>query len=76
MNRLKLSCYPAWGMLLLMLIGSFYAPLAEAHAGRENYVWVNIEKDHVSGRFEINKKDLEEKLALTSMGPVRIRSMG
>ena len=64
MNRLKLSCYPAWGMLLLMLIGSFYAPLAEAHAGRENYVWVNIEKDHVSGRFEINKKDLEEKLGL------------
>ncbi len=68
MNRLKLSCYPAWGMLFLMLIGSFYTPLAEAHAVRENYVWVNVEKDHVSGRFEINKKDIEEKLALNLDG--------
>jgi hypothetical protein len=64
MNRLKLSCYPAWGILFLILIGNFYAPLVEAHAGRENYVWVNIEKDHVSGRFEINTKDLEEKLGI------------
>jgi hypothetical protein len=55
-------------MLFLMLIGSFYTPLAEAHAVRENYVWVNIEKDHVSGRFEINKKDIEEKLALNLDG--------
>lgn len=64
MNRLKLSCYPAWGIFFLILIGNFYAPLVEAHAVRENYVWVNIEKDHVSGRFEINKKDLEEKLGI------------
>lgn len=64
MNRLKLSSLPAWGMFFLILLGSFYAPLADAHAGRENYVWVNIEKDHVSGRFEINRKDLEEKLGI------------
>ena len=69
MNRLRLLCYPAWGMLFLVLIGGFFAPRAEAHASRENYVWVNVEQDHVSGRFEINKKDLEEKLGIDLGGP-------
>lgn len=69
MNRLRLLSYPAWGILFLVLIGGFFAPRAEAHASRENYVWVNVEKDHVSGRFEINKKDLEEKLGIDLGGP-------
>ena len=69
MNRLRLLSYPAWGILFLVLIGGFFTPRAEAHAGRENYVWVNVEKDHVSGRFEINKKDLEEKLDIDLGGP-------
>jgi hypothetical protein len=64
MDRLKLLRYPAWGILFFVLIGGFFAPRAEAHASRENYVWVNVEEDHVSGRFEINKKDLEEKLGI------------
>lgn len=46
--------------LLMLLTG----PLAQAHAPKENYVWVNIETDHVSGRFEINRGDLESKLGL------------
>jgi hypothetical protein len=56
-------------MVFFVLIGGFFAPRAEAHASRENYVWVNVEKDHVSGRFEINKKDLEEKLGIDLGGP-------
>lgn len=69
MNRLRLLCNPVWGMVFFVLIGGFFAPRAEAHASRENYVWVNVEKDHVSGRFEINKKDLEEKLGIDLGGP-------
>lgn len=33
-----------------------------AHAPRENYVWINVELDHVSGRFELNVKDIKSKL--------------
>ena len=64
MKSLKLSCGPAWGIFFLILLGGFYTASADAHAGGENYVWVNIEKDHVSGRFEINKKDVEDKLGI------------
>ena len=35
---------------------------ANAHAPGENYVWVNIDNDGVSGRFEIHIKDLKNKL--------------
>lgn len=52
------------GLLLLLLLGSFYSPLAQSHAGRENYVWVNVETNHISGRFEVNRLDLKKKLGV------------
>lgn len=51
-------------LCLITLVGVLFAPQADAHARRENYVWVNIELDHVSGRFEINKNDLKSKLGI------------
>ena len=44
MNRLKLLRYPAWGLLFVVMMGGFFAPRAEAHASRENYVWVNVDQ--------------------------------
>ena len=35
-----------------------------AHASGENYVWLNIESDHIAGRFEININDLKSKLGI------------
>ena len=64
MNGLKLPRSPVWGMMFLLLLGSFYVPPADAHARRENYVWINIEKDHVNGRFEINKSDIKNKMGI------------
>lgn len=37
---------------------------ADAHALGENYIWVNIDESHLSGRCEINFVDLEKKLRL------------
>ncbi len=37
---------------------------ASAHGARENYVWINIETDHISGRFELNTDDLKNKLGI------------
>lgn len=47
-----------------ILLVSIYPPDTEAHARRENYVWVNIETDHISGRFEIHKDDIRDKLGI------------
>lgn len=56
---------PIIGLLsFVILLGSFYPPPAQSHARRENYVWVNIETNHVSGRFEINRNDLNTKLGV------------
>lgn len=54
----KLNTFlPRLLLLLLVLAGNAFA-----HAPRENYVWVNIEDDHVSGHFEISIDDLKQKL--------------
>lgn len=55
-------------LVLSVLLLSVAMPDAHAHAPRENYVWVNIEADHISGRFEINKADLESKLGIVLEG--------
>lgn len=36
-----------------------------AHAPRENYVWVNVDEDHISGRFELNARDISNKLGIS-----------
>ena len=48
-------------LMLLLLVDTS----ANAHAPRENYVWVNVEADHISGRFEVNINDLNNKLGLS-----------
>ncbi len=60
------------GVALLLLLLSMQP--ASAHALRENYVWVNVEADHLSGRFEINVRDLRSKLGIDvdSTGPDRL----
>lgn len=61
----QINMPPIIGLLLfVVLLGSFYPSAADAHARRENYVWVNIESDHISGRFEINRADLKNKLGV------------
>lgn len=49
-------------MLALLLLSAFSD--AEAHALKENYVYVNVEEDHLSGMFEININDIREKLEI------------
>jgi len=36
-----------------------------AHAPRENYVWINVDEDHISGRFELNARDINQKLGIS-----------
>ncbi|MEM1387800.1 MAG: hypothetical protein AAF748_07860 [Pseudomonadota bacterium] len=40
------------------------APALYAHAENENYVWINVETDRLSGRFEIALADLEARLGI------------
>jgi len=37
---------------------------AHAHADGENYIWISVEEDHISGRVELNEKDLKAKLGV------------
>jgi len=50
-----------WCSTIFLLL---LATTAAAHATQENYVWLNVESDHVSGRFEVNVKDLKSKLGV------------
>jgi len=38
--------------------------VAHSHAKGENYVWINVELDHISGRFELRFDDLKSKLGI------------
>ena len=35
-----------------------------AHADGENYVWMEVQKDKITGRFELNIKDIASKLSI------------
>ena len=35
-----------------------------AHADGENYVWMEVQKDKITGRFELNIKDIASKLTI------------
>ena len=37
---------------------------AHAHADGENYIWLKVESDHVSGHVELNVKDISSKLGV------------
>lgn len=64
MNMITRTSFATTVLAFILLLGALYPPTADAHARRENYVWVNIELDHVAGRFEINKKDIKSKLGI------------
>ena len=53
-------------MLLALLVAAacFNAGVLHAHAKGENYVWINVEDDHIDGRFEIRRDDLKNKLGV------------
>ncbi len=55
----------AHAILLAFVIGVMTAALAHGHATGENYVWLNVEPDHLEGRFEIRLDDLEAKLGFS-----------
>lgn len=69
----RLASVTVFFLLVLSLLAGLIQP-ASAHALRENYVWVNVEADHLSGRFEINASDIKNKLGidLDALGPDRL----
>jgi len=50
---------------IVFLLIFFFSSTVFGHAPRENYVWVNVESDHISGRFELNIGDIRNKLGLS-----------
>lgn len=62
------SCHLSGRYLLSLLVAVFCLSicprLVSAHAQGENYIWVNVEQDHLSGRFEIHLNDLKKKLGI------------
>lgn len=68
------------GLLVLGLcavVGNAYA-----HADGENYIWLSVEQDHISGRVELNEKDIKSKLGIdfrefndSALDPVKIESV-
>lgn len=56
---------PDWYRMLVLILMLICLPIpVNAHAPRENYVWVNVESDHIAGRFEIKTDDLKRKLGV------------
>ncbi len=47
-----------------ILLTLLFAVQAFAHAPNENYIWLNIESDHMLGRFEVNINDVEKYLEI------------
>ena len=48
-------------LLILCVLISFGK--ARAHADGENYVWMAVDTDRITGRFELNVKDIKSKLS-------------
>ena len=63
--------------LLAIFVSFAYANDVLGHASGENYVWVNIDKDRISGRFEINVNDLKSKLGIDvdALAETRVESV-
>ena len=61
-------------IFLLFVATSLPVSEALAHAKGENYVWINVENDFISGRFEIRREDLKSKLGIDvdAMGESRL----
>ena len=60
-QKLKLSIFQSMALLLaLTLLG--VSGQADAHADGENYVWITVEQDHISGRVELNDRDIKSKI--------------
>jgi len=51
-------------VVLIGLLSLLIAPGLMAHAPQENYVWLNVEDSAISGRFELNIKDVNDKLGI------------
>ena len=51
-----------WFLLTILFVVSLAPFKAYSHALNENYIWLNVESDHLLGRFEVNVDDLEKYL--------------
>ncbi len=60
-NRINLSLRCAFVAIIIQFVafGSAFA-----HAPNENYVWLNIEAEHMYGRFEFNVNDVKKYLSI------------
>jgi len=51
-------------IVLLFLSVLMQGTNAYAHAKSENYAWINVETNQISGRFELNREDIQNKLKI------------
>ena len=51
-------------MIVLLLATIMQCTVVNAHAPEENYVWLNVDETQLSGRFEVNLKDIKTKLGI------------
>ena len=64
-------------LFFLFVLSIIPTGVIHAHASGENYVWINVEEDHISGRFEIRHDDLKSKLGIDadSLGSSRLEGV-
>lgn len=51
-------------VVLAVLLGAMLPTHAWSHATGENYVWINVQDQHLEGRFEVRLDDLRNKLGI------------
>lgn len=65
MNMVSIARRLAGVVCLLAFKLVLFTSAAFAHAGGENYVWLNVEEDRLSGRIEIAFSELEAELGIS-----------
>ena len=59
----KITSLPFQAIGILLALCLFFAfENVHAHADGENYIWMEVETDRITGRFELNVKDISSKL--------------
>lgn len=61
--------------LLLALVFIAYSNIADAHAPDQSYIYVDIHKDKMGGRFEATAKDLNRSIGLNIPDPIQMKDL-
>lgn len=61
--------------VLLLILFLFASEKAAAHSPDQSYIYINVFKDKITGRFEVTAKDLNRSLGLNLSEPLQMEEL-